>query len=274
MKQANDDEKEQEHNAEAAPLSPLPPSQLHTLDCSLLKKLASGCKLDKARIGVIRMMIRCYRRQQVEKREEVDAREEWTIVEPDTKDDAAAIFVPTYHDVAHLIGHPPPPPSPGVALTSHQLDWIDIRKYLTKIVPSDPNHKDYMDIDAAMKLLAQIESNSFGLFATKEKAAEGEKKETEADSADDDISAAAAATPTVSSAASAASSTSPLAAAPKYIGVQLFPTASYFNHSCDSNVRVVQTGTLLTFTARRDISQGEELCISYIDTNIPMKVRR
>jgi hypothetical protein len=35
----------------------LPPSELHTLDCALLKKLAT-CKLDKTRIGIVRMLLR------------------------------------------------------------------------------------------------------------------------------------------------------------------------------------------------------------------------
>lgn len=54
-------------------------------------------------------------------------------------------------------------------------------------------------------------------------------------------------------------------------GVVLMDAANLFNHSCDPNVDETSdmntNGTAITFRAARDISVGEELCISYIDVD-------
>lgn len=50
----------------------------------------------------------------------------------------------------------------------------------------------------------------------------------------------------------------------EYMGYALYPTASYFNHSCDANVAKVRVGREWIFTAKRDIAAGEECCITYL----------
>ncbi|KAI8991780.1 hypothetical protein BDF20DRAFT_909509 [Mycotypha africana] len=47
------------------------------------------------------------------------------------------------------------------------------------------------------------------------------------------------------------------------LGWGIYPSAVYFNHSCDANVKKVRDGRNIKFIARRPIEQGEEACISY-----------
>lgn len=54
----------------------------------------------------------------------------------------------------------------------------------------------------------------------------------------------------------------------------LVPAMSYFNHSCSPNVCVIQHNTVVNIYALRDIEPGEEVAISYIETNRPTKDRR
>jgi SET and MYND domain-containing protein len=54
----------------------------------------------------------------------------------------------------------------------------------------------------------------------------------------------------------------------------LFPNMSYFNHTCAPNVCVIQHNTVLNIMAMRDIEAGEEVGISYIETNRNTKDRR
>lgn len=54
----------------------------------------------------------------------------------------------------------------------------------------------------------------------------------------------------------------------------LVPAMSYFNHSCAPNVCVIQHNTVVNIYALRDIEPGEEVAISYIETNRPTKDRR
>ncbi|KAJ8145887.1 hypothetical protein OY671_001027 [Metschnikowia pulcherrima] len=49
----------------------------------------------------------------------------------------------------------------------------------------------------------------------------------------------------------------------EFFGFGVYPSASFFNHSCAFNIRKVRTGASYEFIASRDISPGEELCISY-----------
>eukprot|EP00696_Hemimastix_kukwesjijk_P011216 gnl/Hemi2/2407_TR848_c0_g1_i1.p1 gnl/Hemi2/2407_TR848_c0_g1~~gnl/Hemi2/2407_TR848_c0_g1_i1.p1 ORF type:complete len:331 (-),score=43.83 gnl/Hemi2/2407_TR848_c0_g1_i1:170-1162(-) len=51
-------------------------------------------------------------------------------------------------------------------------------------------------------------------------------------------------------------------------GYAIYPTSSFYNHSCDPNVGRVQVGTSLEFYTLRDILPNEELCISYIDPRL------
>ncbi|KAL9547652.1 hypothetical protein MBANPS3_006070 [Mucor bainieri] len=47
------------------------------------------------------------------------------------------------------------------------------------------------------------------------------------------------------------------------LGWGIYPSAVYFNHSCDANVVKVREGRHMKFIARRMIEKGEEACISY-----------
>lgn len=47
------------------------------------------------------------------------------------------------------------------------------------------------------------------------------------------------------------------------MGSNLFPEASFFNHSCDPSVRKERIGREMVFTTTRDILPGEQLYISY-----------
>ncbi|KAH7882983.1 SET domain-containing protein [Phlebopus sp. FC_14] len=58
------------------------------------------------------------------------------------------------------------------------------------------------------------------------------------------------------------------------LGWGIWVSASYFNHSCAPNVRKTRVGRALHFETTRAIAAGEELCISYIDTDSPVQRRR
>ncbi|KAJ3069097.1 Histone-lysine N-methyltransferase EZA1 [Podochytrium sp. JEL0797] len=58
------------------------------------------------------------------------------------------------------------------------------------------------------------------------------------------------------------------------MGRAVYPLASFFNHSCDPSCETVQFPNHLMFKTRRRIEAGEELTISYIDSNVPLTNRR
>lgn len=61
----------------------------------------------------------------------------------------------------------------------------------------------------------------------------------------------------------------------EFLGYGVYPSASYFNHSCAPNIVKRRNGETLEFTTLRDIEVGEELCINYGNyTNEPVKIRR
>lgn len=61
----------------------------------------------------------------------------------------------------------------------------------------------------------------------------------------------------------------------EFFGFAVYPSASYFNHLCEPNVTKQRRGASYTFTASRDIEEGEEMCISYgIDGIEPVAERR
>jgi len=58
------------------------------------------------------------------------------------------------------------------------------------------------------------------------------------------------------------------------LGSAMYPSASYFNHSCDPNVEKVREGRVVRFVTSRDVQEGEELCISYGHTERELEERR
>ncbi|KNC87883.1 hypothetical protein SARC_00017 [Sphaeroforma arctica JP610] len=59
------------------------------------------------------------------------------------------------------------------------------------------------------------------------------------------------------------------------LGRMVVPTASYFNHSCRPNVTAeFADSNLASFVAKRKIYDGQEVCISYIDENLPRSERQ
>ena len=355
----------------------------HRRECRFLKRV-SQCKLEKGRIGVMKLIIRMYHMAKDEQEKGVQIEAPYTpsssssssssssppsgssvttIAAPLTPQqfDAAAttpttaptdttidaisqqlsnanitastypppsdhstvpLYRPLSYDVSLLIGHPPPPVTKSVPATSHQLDHLDIRRAFEKVIlSSDPSHDDYMDIQLLMRMLAQVESNAFGMYQITKVKGRDSAAAAEIDAAptadhkgqEDDIqveqgvrdnessqsssgcqtnsstpsnpttatTAAASSSPT-SLSVSSSPSPSPSSSSPpplssssssRYIGVLLYPTASYFNHSCSPNLRVAQLSDRLVITARDDIHEGDETCIEYIDCNRPVHTR-
>ncbi|KAG2205430.1 hypothetical protein INT47_007215 [Mucor saturninus] len=58
------------------------------------------------------------------------------------------------------------------------------------------------------------------------------------------------------------------------LGFGIYPSAVYFNHSCDANVIKIRDGNRMKFIARRMIDQDEEACISYGSVDDSLFVRR
>ena len=58
-------------------------------------------------------------------------------------------------------------------------------------------------------------------------------------------------------------------------GCALIPRGSMFNHSCNPNLVKSYHGWVMNFSTVRQVSAGEELCLSYLkQTNIPVEDRR
>jgi hypothetical protein len=58
------------------------------------------------------------------------------------------------------------------------------------------------------------------------------------------------------------------------LGSAMYPSASYFNHSCEPNITKVRRGRTVLFVTSRDVDAGEELCISYGHTERELIERR
>ncbi|KAF2479581.1 hypothetical protein BDY17DRAFT_304226 [Neohortaea acidophila] len=50
----------------------------------------------------------------------------------------------------------------------------------------------------------------------------------------------------------------------EYLGYGVYPSASYFNHSCSPNISKQRVGAMWEFRAARDIAVGEQCCITYL----------
>ena len=49
----------------------------------------------------------------------------------------------------------------------------------------------------------------------------------------------------------------------EYFGFGVFPSCSFFNHSCDPNIKKARVNNRILFRTTRDIEKDEELCIDY-----------
>ena len=58
------------------------------------------------------------------------------------------------------------------------------------------------------------------------------------------------------------------------LGRSIYPRSSYFNHACGPNCYTERKGPILFIVAEADIAKGEEVTISYIDTNQPRSARQ
>lgn len=58
------------------------------------------------------------------------------------------------------------------------------------------------------------------------------------------------------------------------LGWAMYVSGSYFNHNCAPNVRKERIKRSMCFFTSRDVDAGEELCISYVDVQDDVVVRR
>ncbi|KAI8369000.1 hypothetical protein BD560DRAFT_330574, partial [Blakeslea trispora] len=58
------------------------------------------------------------------------------------------------------------------------------------------------------------------------------------------------------------------------LGWGIYPSAVYFNHSCDANVIKVRKKRNIKFIAIHTIEQDQETCISYGAVHEPVETRR
>lgn len=66
----------------------------------------------------------------------------------------------------------------------------------------------------------------------------------------------------------------PIMAESENLGSAMYPSASYFNHSCDPNIMKVRLGREVIFVTSREVQSGEEMCISYGHTEKKVEERR
>jgi hypothetical protein len=66
----------------------------------------------------------------------------------------------------------------------------------------------------------------------------------------------------------------PISPDSEHLGSAMYPSASYFNHSCDPNVTKVRQGRTVLFVTSKNVQPGEELCISYGHTERQVLERR
>ncbi|KAJ1921767.1 hypothetical protein H4219_000500 [Mycoemilia scoparia] len=60
----------------------------------------------------------------------------------------------------------------------------------------------------------------------------------------------------------------------EYLGFAIYPTAVFFNHSCQPSVTKKRENRVMTFVASKEIKKDEELYISYGSVSEPFKERR
>ena len=273
----------------------------HALECSTLKKLNGLNKVDKDTAGMLRAIIRIHHK--------LLARPPSHNLPPPLTSPLASsrrhMPTPTTDDFHLLIGHNAVPlsslvsavpmqPSPSSLVSnSHTAFWVEIRSAFVKVLGVEA-------LPSLYSILAKLESNAFGLYAAPKddkavtEQVEGsvavatefhgessamsspveESKHSALDAAPLDSSGGETAdipTPVPSEDSSSIDRTN---LGLKSIGRSLYPSASYFNHSCEPNCEVFETGSILTIHPTRNIQAGEEVTIAYIDTHQPLSARR
>ncbi|CAO3651988.1 unnamed protein product [Cunninghamella blakesleeana] len=58
------------------------------------------------------------------------------------------------------------------------------------------------------------------------------------------------------------------------LGFGIYPSAVYFNHSCDANILKLRHGDQMYFYSKKQILKNDELCISYGNVETPFLERR
>ena len=54
----------------------------------------------------------------------------------------------------------------------------------------------------------------------------------------------------------------------------MYPSAARFNHSCEPNARLSFSGGCLSIHAVRELAEGEEVLITYVDSRAGGEARR
>ena len=275
---------------------------VHALECSTLKKLNGLNKVDKDTAGMLRAIIRIHHK--------LLARPPSHSPPPPLSSPFAGsrrhMPTPNTDDFHMLIGHnavplpsllspvPMQPPPSSFVANSHTAFWVEIRNAFVKVLGVEA-------LPSLYSILAKLESNAFGLYAApkddktdtaSENAGETavavepeadsaaksshaeESKHSAPDTAEVDGSSSETTDTTASGPSDESSSIDRSNLGLKSIGRSLYPSASFFNHSCEPNCEVFETGSILSIHPTRDIRAGEEVTIAYIDTHQPLTARR
>lgn len=160
-----------------------------------------------------------------------------------------------------------PPPS-ALAHSSHQLFWVEVKAHFLNLIGPHA-------LPSLYSILAKVESNAFGLYAAPP------DKPTEDTPQPAPVDPLPTSDPQSSDVSTGAiDGVLPVSKVDKdnlglkSIGRSLYPSASYFNHSCQPNCEVFETGSVLQVCAKTDIAEGDEVTIAYIDINQRLHDRR
>ena len=229
----------------------------HSLICSLLRKLATfKCpQHEKSVLKLVTMVL--YQRQLDSNgwtRNEMTDLERFVDLDLETSQEDSSLELTMDEDSVSQMDTPKRPTwTDAIALQSHfhewtisdQKDWKKSQKFIIPLLVSasllDKSDSDEKHVEELMHWVSRIESNGFGLWSSGKNIT--------------------------------------------CMGRALFPLASYFNHSCDPNCTCEQSGDVLKVFTNCDIHAGiflgqrltcigEELTISYIDTNLPFQARQ
>ena len=272
---------------------------VHALECATLKKLNGLTKVDKDTAGMLRAIIRIHHKLLAQPP---------PLAPPQPLSAPLAssrrhMPTPTTADFHLLIGHnaiplpsllspvPMQPAPSSLVANSHTAFWVEIRNAFVKVLGVEA-------LPSLYSILAKLESNAFGLYAApkddKTEAASASEVDTAAaaesktsgETADSQAEESKQSAPDTAAVDSETTDTADTVASDdgstidrsnlglKSIGRSLYPSASYFNHSCEPNCEVFETGSILTIHPTRDIQAGQEVTIAYIDTKQTLHARR